>query len=125
MKHHCQFWAKTTGAGVPGVSVRDHCMNVGAVAEALLRCIRALLTEGVTAMSALHDVGKICPGFESKSEPWTQTHAHLGPFVGCETDHAKVSQWVMQQLLNQDERLFDWGCCCRRSPWDNQRSAHY
>jgi hypothetical protein len=34
------FWAKTTkdanGTEVPGISVRDHCLNVGRVAEALI-----------------------------------------------------------------------------------------
>jgi len=29
------FWAKTTPEGEPGISVRDHCLNVGCVAEAL------------------------------------------------------------------------------------------
>jgi hypothetical protein len=27
------FWAKTTADGKPGISVRDHCLNVGCVAE--------------------------------------------------------------------------------------------
>jgi len=30
------FWAKTTKDGQPGISVRDHCLNVGCVAEALI-----------------------------------------------------------------------------------------
>jgi len=30
------FWAKTTRDGQPGISVRDHCLNVGCVAEALV-----------------------------------------------------------------------------------------
>ena len=30
------FWAKTTEDGQPGISVRDHCLNVGCVAEALI-----------------------------------------------------------------------------------------
>ena len=29
------FWAKTTEDGQPGISVRDHCLNVGCVAEAV------------------------------------------------------------------------------------------
>ena len=29
------FWAKTTSDGQPGISVRDHCLNVGCVAEAI------------------------------------------------------------------------------------------
>jgi hypothetical protein len=30
------FWAKTTEDGRPGIPVRDHCRNVGCVAEALI-----------------------------------------------------------------------------------------
>jgi hypothetical protein len=105
--NHLYFWAKTID-GLPGISVLDHCLNVGTVAQALLRRIHPLVTDGVATMAAAHDVGKISPGFESKGDAWTQMHAHLGPFIGCETDHAKISQLVVQQLLNQDERLFDW-----------------
>ena len=32
-----RFWAKTTPEGEPGISVRDHCLNVGCVAAALYR----------------------------------------------------------------------------------------
>jgi hypothetical protein len=31
---HEACWAKTTKDGKPGISVRDHCLNVGCVAEA-------------------------------------------------------------------------------------------
>src|SRR5437016_5850817 len=33
---HEDCWAKTTKDGRPGISVRDHCLNVGYVAEAML-----------------------------------------------------------------------------------------
>jgi hypothetical protein len=33
------FWAKTTEDGRPGISVRDHCLNVGCVAEALIAAL--------------------------------------------------------------------------------------
>lgn len=100
------FWAKTHN-GQLGVSVRDHCLDVGTVAQTLLSCIRPLFTEGVVTAAAGHDVGKISPGFEAKYPPWAQAHKHLGPFVGCETDHAKVSQLVFQQLL-RDEEFYGW-----------------
>jgi hypothetical protein len=35
------FWAKTTKDGLPGISVRDHCLNVGCVAEALRETLPA------------------------------------------------------------------------------------
>jgi len=63
------FWAKTTSDGEPGISVRDHCRNVGCVAEALITTlpdrVRELLPPGGATFAALHDVGKICPGFQA------------------------------------------------------------
>lgn len=35
------FWAKTTAAGRPGISVRDHCLNVGCVTEAFAALLAA------------------------------------------------------------------------------------
>jgi hypothetical protein len=57
------FWAKTLPDGRPGISVRDHWLNVGCVAEALIaglpETVRALLPPGTSTLAALHDVGKI------------------------------------------------------------------
>jgi len=39
-------WAKTTDNGQPGISVRDHFLNVGCVAEAII----AALTDAVRAL---------------------------------------------------------------------------
>src|SRR5450759_1896923 len=36
---HVECWAKTTADGRPGISVRDHCLNVGCIAEALLELL--------------------------------------------------------------------------------------
>jgi len=63
------FWAKTTKEGLPGISVRDHCLNVGCVAEALIDPLppaaRTLLPSGAATLAALHDVGKITLGLRS------------------------------------------------------------
>ena len=68
------FLAKTTADGQPGISVRDHSLNVGCVAEALIGLlpapVRALVPPGAATLAALHDVGKICPGFQAKSDAW-------------------------------------------------------
>src|SRR6266702_7915074 len=68
------LWAKTTKDGQPGISVRDHCLNVGCVAEALIAAllppVRALLPPGAATLTALHDVGKITIGFLAKCPPW-------------------------------------------------------
>ncbi len=99
-------WAKTTKDGQPGISVRDHCLNVGCVAEALIAALpeplRALLPPGAATLAALHDVGKISPGFLMKCPAWLarfslqQQALH---WVGSESNHAKVSQHQLQTVL--------------------------
>ncbi len=68
------FWAKTTESGLPAISVRDHCLNVGCVAEALRarlpNVLRPLLPPGAVTLAALHDIGKISPGFQRKCKWW-------------------------------------------------------
>ena len=57
------FWAKTTSGGLPGISVHDHCLNVGCVTEAMIELlpdsVKTLLPVGAATLAALHDVGKI------------------------------------------------------------------
>lgn len=103
------FWAKTFANGTPGISVRDHCLNVGCVAEALIErlpaAVRALLPPGAATLAALHDVGKISTGFQSKSAAWL-TQSGLAEAAqterwreGSEADHAKVSQYFLERVL--------------------------
>ena len=70
------FWAKTCDGDQPGISVRDHCVNVGCVAEALLERVGmklpALLPAGSVTLAALHDVGKISTGFQAKCQAWLE-----------------------------------------------------
>lgn len=100
------FWAKTLPDGQPGISVCGHCLNVGCVAEALIAAlpesVRALLPPGATTLAALHDVGKITPGFQQKCPAWMIRYNF--PPQAAETDHAKVSQWFLQQCLQNDAR---------------------
>jgi CRISPR-associated endonuclease/helicase Cas3 len=104
-----EFWAKTLPDGSPGISVRDHCLNVGCVAEALLErageTLRALIPEGSTTLAALHDVGKISTGFQSKCQAWLD-QAGLAEAAlrerwreHSESDHAKVSQYFLERAL--------------------------
>src|ERR1035437_6906244 len=64
------FWAKTIPGERPGISVHDHCLNVGCVAEAIMASlpanVRSLLPAGSATLAALHDVGKITIGFQTK-----------------------------------------------------------
>lgn len=100
------FWAKTTPDGQPGIAVRDHCLNVGCVAETLLSHVPpplpGLLPPGAAILAALHDVGKVSPGFQQKCPAWL-AQAQWQPQL-AETDHAKVSQWFLQQWLGQPAR---------------------
>jgi CRISPR-associated endonuclease/helicase Cas3 len=96
-------WAKTLSDGSPGLSVHDHCLNVGCVAEALLASLphlRALTPQGSTALAALHDVGKVSPGFQAKCPAWLVQHRIPAAAVtGCESDHARISQHTLQGLI--------------------------
>jgi len=104
-----QFWAKTLPDGSPGISVRDHCLNVGSVAEALMAragvVLRGLIPDGIATLAALHDVGKISTGFQSKCPPWLEqaglTEAALRERwrEHSESDHAKVSQYFLERAL--------------------------
>lgn len=66
---------------------------------------RALLPQGAATLAALHDLGKITPGFQAKSSIWL-AHA-MTALPGCEpwqisaseTDHALVSQVELTAVL--------------------------
>ncbi len=103
------FWAKTIDGDQPGISVRDHCVNVGCVAEALLErvgvTLRDLLPAGSAILAALHDVGKISTGFQAKCPVWL-VQAGLAVAAtrerwreGSESDHAKVSQYYLERVM--------------------------
>lgn len=103
------FWAKTLPNGKPGISVRDHCVNVGAVGEALARSlpeiVKDLIPAGSATLAALHDVGKISPGFQVKCLAWLTAHDLAERAVRerwreqAETDHAKVSQQFLHRVM--------------------------
>jgi CRISPR-associated endonuclease/helicase Cas3 len=102
------FWAKTTSEGLPGVSVHDHCINVGCVAEAMVELlpdsIKALLPEGASTLAALHDVGKITAGFQSKCPAWKNLPGvpsfPIGETDLSVSDHSLVSQVFLQNQMS-------------------------
>ena len=106
---HEDCWAKTTKDGQPGINVRNHCVNVGCVAEALLALLppqlrKNLVPSGSVVLAALHDLGKVSPGFQSKCNAWL-THHSFSDIALKEgwklrvSDHAKISQFTVQSLL--------------------------
>lgn len=107
------FWAKTTLEGVPGISVYDHLLNVGCVARCIAETKPALLerfnlrASEVGALAALHDLGKISPGFQQKCEQWLEKNGLIKVARnGCwdtatESDHGKVSHSAIQDFLIQ------------------------
>ncbi len=107
------FWAKTTSEGKPGISVYDHMENVGAVARCIAETGPHLLkrfhlqSSEVGALAALHDLGKISPGFQRKCEAWLEENslaktARNGCWdTGMESDHGKVSHAAIQAFLSE------------------------
>ena len=107
------FWAKTTKNGEPGIAVLNHMVNVGLVAENLSRYFSFLLQKfGIDAseasvLAALHDIGKISQGFQSKCAKWLEQTGmkEISTAQGWhnfEKNHAKVSQFTVQNLLLQE-----------------------
>lgn len=107
------FWAKTSSAGKPGISVYDHMMNVGCVARCIAEASPEILerfnlqSAAVGALAALHDIGKISPGFQRKCEAWLEENGLVKTARnGCwdtamESDHGKVSHAAIQVFLSE------------------------
>lgn len=105
------FWAKTTSDNKPGISVFQHMINVGCVAKRIAETSPELLirfnlqSELVGALAALHDLGKISPGFQRKCIIWLKDNDLLTIDqkncwdTGTEPDHGKVSHASIQDFL--------------------------
>jgi CRISPR-associated endonuclease/helicase Cas3 len=133
MPRHEDCWAKTTKDNRPGICVRDHCLNVGCVAEALLNLLpqqlRNLLPPSAATLAALHDIGKVSPGFQKKCPDWLLRFPL--PHGIYEEDHAKVSQSTVGKMLGAS-RLLDWAAIVgahhgklkgrvSQQPWEDER----
>lgn len=107
------FWAKTTLEGKPGISVYDHMVNVGYVARCIAEISPKILelfqlrSSEVGALAALHDLGKISPGFQRKCETWLEENGLAkAARNGCwdtamESDHGKVSHAAIQAFFSE------------------------
>jgi CRISPR-associated endonuclease/helicase Cas3 len=106
-----EFWAKTTKDGSPGISVLHHTMNVGWVARHLAEQRPRMLDQLelrpdiVALLAALHDLGKISPGFQVKCPAWLdmnglKNYAILNGWDNLESDHGRVTQFAVQRWLS-------------------------
>jgi hypothetical protein len=107
-------WAKTAADGRPALTVRDHCINVGAVAwEAKTKlppAIADLIPNGGVGLVAAHDIGKITPGFLMKSpvwrEEWQKRLGLLSP-DSYASNHAIVGQHFLAGTYSNREQSVD------------------
>jgi len=111
LSNHAYFWAKTLPDSKPGLSVLDHMLNVGQVALALAKDSPSLLVRfgltpaEVAALAALHDLGKITPGFQRKCLSWLVMHNLIEADrnwrwdATMESDHGKVTHAALQSFL--------------------------
>ena len=112
--------AKTTREGNPGLSVEKHCLHVGAVAKALHKRLppstRRLIPESTVFLAALHDVGKISPGFQKLIQGGAlqriSRDLHRAPACNFNTNHAEISQsaftsWLKKRAANSSAEK--WG----------------
>jgi len=108
-----EFWAKTTADGKPGISVFEHMINVGCVARCIAEASPELLdrfhlrAQEIGVLAALHDLGKISPGFQRKCEIWLHLNGLMKVATNScwdtvmEADHGKVSHSAIQTFLTQ------------------------
>lgn len=104
-----RLWAKTNLSGLPALSVRDHCLYVGYVADAVLERmpthVQRLLPTGIASLVALHDVGKISPGFQRKCDAWRasfETRSLARNWIFAEKKHAAISHAIIGHWLGEE-----------------------
>ena len=115
-------WAKTWREGPlkdhPALSVRDHCLHVGAVAEALRsllpNAVQRLLPPSAVTLTAMHDIGKLTVGFLQKSPVWKKQWLGQG---------ANVSRAAAGYTRCPDEGASTHGRPAHAAGFDGSRSV--
>jgi len=93
-----------------GLSVLDHCLDVGMVARALVEvlpaCVRGLLGSNPAGTAANHDLGKISPGYqlryfrEQLRQRLPELAAHA--LATYETKHALIGELAVNASLGAE-----------------------
>ncbi len=93
--------AKTTATGEPGLSVPQHGRNAAAVATVLRDLlpgpVRRLVGDFAVPVAAVHDVGKVSPGFQAKIGNPALGNSFS---AGLEADHARIGAAAVNRFLN-------------------------
>jgi len=104
---HClaKTWKNPLGQVLPGQTVLNHCLIVGATAQGLLGRLpeglrQALFPEGAELLAADHDVGKISPTFQEKIHHAVSGASQAQP-EPARTDPALERQWGGHAGLGQ------------------------
>ena len=98
--------AKSTKDGSPGITVYQHSLNAANVAKELSRLFTTkFIKKWGISLAALHDVGKISPGFQKKhfnnylrEELPELAEVQFSNFCG---NHAEISEAAIREFLNE------------------------
>ena len=86
--------------------VPEHCRNTANVSKILADFCsnREILKKYCEILAAVHDVGKISPGFQKKICP----SIAIRPAEGFETNHALIGKWADERLkfIGDSEKQF-------------------
>lgn len=117
------FWAKTTSEDKPGISVYQHMVNVGCVARCIAESSPEILqrfnlqSSIVGALAALHDLGKISPGFQRKCPAWIKENnlekiarnncwdTAMEPYHG-QVSHAAIQSFLIDKGIDRKTSKF-------------------
>jgi len=88
-------------------TVWEHCRLTGKIAKSLVERLpppaRKVLPDGCVALAALHDLGKVSPGFQKKI--WGPRLAEVCPELisrgGFEEDHARISEVALRDWYSR------------------------
>ncbi len=107
--------AKRSEDGQSCLSVVDHLRLVGHVAERLLarmpEPVRKWIPTGAVTLAALHDVGKISPGFQQKiwgDTPVPQVGSLREWGGGFTDDHSQIGESAVRDYCKQQKLPEEW-----------------